>query len=190
MIELLSVRSTVCTLLYSLAGCLFRYFLSSFGPKWNLWCFNKSGEKNVIRNIRIWVNLVRRPKATEAGSIHFMFVCCFWNYSLFIAFSNSFDSVRKYKYCFKNFALLFIFEIKHYWSMVDSQCFVSFRCKAKWCSYIHIYLIILFLDYFFICEILVLDFQHVEYSGALHFFPRTKICPVFEGGLIIQARQD
>ena len=108
MIELLSVRSTVCTLLYSLAGCLFRYFLSSFGPKWNLWCFNKSGEKNVIRNIRIWVNLVRRPKATEAGSIHFMFVCCFWNYSLFIAFSNSFDSERKYKYCFKNFALLFI----------------------------------------------------------------------------------
>ena len=172
MIELLSVRSTVCTLLYSLAGCLVRYFLSSFGPKWNLWCFNKSGEKNVIRNIRIWVNLVRRPKATEAGSIHFMFVCCFWNYSLFIAFSNSFDSERKYKYCFKNFALLFIFEIKHYWSMVDSQCFVSFRCKAKWCSYIHIYLIILFLDYFFICEILVLDFQHVEYSGALHFFPK------------------
>ena len=73
-IELLSVRSTVCTLLYSLAGCLFRYFLSSFGPKWNLLCFNEFGEKNVIRNIRIWVNLVRRPKVTEARSIHFTFV--------------------------------------------------------------------------------------------------------------------
>lgn len=79
----------VCPLLYFLAGLLAQTFpLGYIGISG---CFNKLGQKNVSG---IWVNLVGRPKATEADSICFMFVAFKW--FLFIVFSNIFYLDRIY----------------------------------------------------------------------------------------------
>ena len=78
----------------------------------------------------------------------------FFTYFLAICMSslekNLFNSLANFKtmllgfcFCFRHWA----FKTFFYWSIVDLQCCVSFRCTAKWISYTytHIYS---FLDYF------------------------------------------
>ena len=53
-----------------------------------------------------------------------------------------------------------VWRVFFYWSIVDLQCHVSFRCTAKWFIYIYVYIYIYFFQILFHYRLL----QDIEYS--------------------------
>ena len=89
-------------------------------------------------------------------------------------------------------ALLFFFIFILYWSMVDLQHCISFRCMAKWFSYIYTYICTNFFKFFFHAGAIFLSLpgscslQPLEYAKFLS--PWKKLSDSLEQNKIIIPR--